>query len=304
LSSVIIQLSGIKERVAMTIRQAIREAERRLGEKGSSSPGLDAEILLAFCLGVDRAALFRDMDRPLTPRDLPFFEGLVGRRLRGEPVAYIVGRKEFWSLDFKVGPGVLVPRPETEILVQVVLETAAQIGKASPRILEVGTGSGAISVALARELKSARIVSTDLSPEALKVARENAASHGVADRIFFIACNLLGPFRGAFDMILSNPPYLSESEYEGLTGEIRQFEPKGALVAGPEGTEFHRAMIRHAEGLLDNGGWLFLEIGFGQKDAVHDLIVRSGCYDSIRFTRDYAGIDRVVAVRRRLKEGG
>jgi release factor glutamine methyltransferase len=288
----------------MTIRQAIREAEHRLGQKGYSSPGLDAEILLATCLGVERTELIRDMDRPLAPRDLQSFDGLVGRRLRGEPVAYIVGRKEFWSLDFKVGPGVLVPRPETEILVQVTLETAGRLGTVSPRILEVGTGSGAISIALARELESARIISTDLSLEALKVARENAARHGVADKIFFIACNLLGPFRSAFDMILSNPPYLSESEYEDLPDEIREFEPKGAIVAGPEGTEFHRAMIRHAEEFLDDGGWLFLEIGFGQKDAVHDLIVRSGCYDAVRFTRDYAGIDRVVAARRRLKEGG
>lgn len=288
----------------MTIRKAIREAGSRFGQKGYSTPGLDAEVLLAHCLGVDRAVLFRDPDRPLTPRERQTFEDLTGRRLRGEPVAYIVGRKEFWSLDFKVGPGVLVPRPETEILVQTVLETAARLGKAALRILEVGTGSGAVSVALARELESARIVSTDLSPEALKVARENAASHAVADRIFFIAGNLLGPFHGAFDMILSNPPYLSESEYENLPGEMRRFEPKSALVAGPEGTEFHRAMIRHAEGLLANGGWLFLEIGFGQKGAVRDLIVRSGGYDSVRFTRDYAGIDRVAAARRRLRESG
>jgi len=288
----------------MTIRQAIRDAGRRLGQKGFLSPGLDAEILLASCLGMERAGLFRDRDRPVAPREMQSFDDLVERRLRGEPVAYILGRKEFWSLDLKVSPAVLVPRPETEILVQVVLQTARRLGTAAPRILEVGTGSGAISVALARELESVRIVSTDLSLAALGIARENAASHGVADRIFFLVCNLLEPFRGSFDMIASNPPYLSEAEYEGLPGEIRDFEPKGALVAGPEGTEFHHAIIRHAGAYLKDGGWLFLEIGFDQKDAVHALLVQSGHYDPVRVTKDYAGVDRVVAARRRLKKGG
>jgi len=291
-------------REPMTIRQTIRDAERRLGQKGILSPGLDAEILLASCLEMDRTGLFRDMDRPITPREMQSFNGFVERRLRGEPVAYIVGRKEFWSLDLKVSPAVLVPRPETEILVQVVLETARRLGYAAPRILEIGTGSGAISVALARELVSARVVATDLSLEALGIARENAAIHGVAGRIFFLACNLLEPFRGSFDMIASNPPYLSESEYESLPGEIRDYEPKGALLAGPEGTEFHRAIIRHAGAHLKDGGWLFLEIGFDQKDAVHALLVQSGHYDAVRFTRDYAGIDRVLTARRRLKKGG
>jgi len=291
-------------REPMTIRQAIKDAERRLGQKGFLSPGLDAEILLAFCLETDRTGLFRDMDRPVAPQELQSFNGFVERRLRGEPVAYIVGRKEFWSLDLKVSPAVLVPRPETEILVQVVLEKARRPGTVAPCILEIGTGSGAISIALARELVSARIISTDLSLEALGIARENAASQGVADRIFFLACNLLEPFRGSFDMIASNPPYLSESEYEGLPGEIRDYEPKGALLAGPEGTEFHRAVIHNAGAHLKDGGWLFLEIGFDQKDAVHALLVQSGHYDSVGFTGDYAGIDRVASARRRLKKGG
>jgi len=291
-------------REPMTIRQAIRDAERRLKQKKYLSPGLDAEILLAACLGMERTGLFRDMDRPVASQEMQSFNDIVERRLRGEPVAYIVGRKEFWSLDLKVSPAVLVPRPETEILVQAVLETARRPGKAAPCILEIGTGSGAISVALARELQSARIVSTDLSLAALGIARENAASHGVADRIFFLVCNLLEPFCGSFDMIASNPPYLSESEYEGLPGEIREFEPKGALLAGPEGTEFNRTIIRHAGVHLKDGGWLFLEIGFDQKDAVQALLVQSGHYDSVRVTKDYAGIDRVVAARRRLKKGG
>ncbi len=287
-----------------TIRQAIRDAERRLGRQGSSSPGLDAEVLLAHILGVERTVLHREMDRELAPPDRQTFEALVERRLRGEPVAYITGRKEFWSLDFEVGPGVLVPRPETEILVQAVLGSAGGFAAHDPLILEIGTGCGAVSVALAREIPTARIFSTDRSVEALRIARRNAVIHGVAHRIFFIACNLLGPFRGAFDMILSNPPYLSESEYEGLPEGIRMFEPKEALVAGPEGTEFHRALIRHAGRFLNDGGWLFLEIGFDQRDAVRDLILRSGGFDPVRFIRDYAGIDRVVAARRRLKEGG
>lgn len=292
------------ERKPTTIRQAIRDAERRLGRQGFSSPGLDAEVLLAHTLGVERTVLHRDMDRELTPPDRQTFGELVERRLRGEPVAYITGRKEFWSLDFKVGPGVLVPRPETEILVQAVLESAAGLAAGAPLILEIGTGCGAVSVALAREMPKARIFSTDRSVEALRIARRNAAVHGVAHRIFFIACNLLGPFRGAFDIILSNPPYLSESEYERLPDGIRMFEPREALVAGPEGTEFHREMIRHAGRFLNDGGWLFLEIGFDQKDAVRGLILRSGEFDPVRFIRDYAGIDRVVAARRRSKEGG
>lgn len=291
-------------REPMSIRRAIRDAEGRLRRKGLLSPGLDAEILLSFCLGMDRTGLLREGDRPVAPGEMQTFNDLLERRLRGEPVAYIVGRREFWSLDLKVSPAVLVPRPETEILVQAVLETARRSGTSAPRILEIGTGSGAVSVALARELISARIFATDLSPEALRVARENAAVHGVADRIFFIACNLLEPFSGSFDMIASNPPYLSEAEYEGLPVEIRDYEPKGALLAGPGGTEFHRAIIRHAGAHLREGGWLFLEIGFGQKDPVRALLDQAGHFDSVLFTGDYAGIDRVVTARRRMKKGG
>jgi len=291
-------------REPMSIRRAIRDAEGRLRRKGLLSPGLDAEILLSFCLGMDRTGLLREGDRPVAPGEMQTFNDLLERRLRGEPVAYIVGRREFWSLDLKVSPAVLVPRPETEILVQAVLETARRSGTSAPRILEIGTGSGAVSVALARELISARIFATDLSPEALRVARENAAVHGVADRIFFIACNLLEPFSGSLDMIASNPPYLSEAEYEGLPVEIRDYEPKGALLAGPGGTEFHRAIIRHAGAHLREGGWLFLEIGFGQKDPVRALLDQAGHFDSVLFTGDYAGIDRVVTARRRMKKGG
>ena len=285
-------------REPMTIRQTIRDAERRLGQKGILSPGLDAEILLASCLEMDRTGLFRDMDRPITPREMQSFNGFVERRLRGEPVAYIVGRKEFWSLDLKVSPAVLVPRPETEILVQVVLETARRLGYAAPRILEIGTGSGAISVALARELISARIVATDLSLEALGIARENAAIHDVAGRIFFLACNLLEPFRGTFDMIVSNPPYVSEAEYATLARDVALYEPREALVAGPEGIEFHRRIAEGARERLRPGGWLLMEMGAEQRAALTRILEETQIYDDIRFQADYACLNRVVIARK------
>lgn len=285
-------------REPMTIRRAIREAEGRLKQKGLSSPGLDAEILLSFCLGLDRAGLFREGDRPVAPGEMQSFNDLLERRLEGEPIAYIVGRKEFWSLDFKVGPAVLVPRPETEILVQAVLETARYSETAAPLILEIGTGSGAISVALARELVSARIVSTDISPEALKVARENAAIHGVADRIFFLACNLLEPFRGSFDMIVSNPPYISETEYAMLARDVTLYEPREALVAGPEGIEFHRRIAEGARDRLKPGGWLLMEMGAEQRAALSIILERTKLYDDIRFQADYACLNRVVIARK------
>jgi release factor glutamine methyltransferase len=286
-------------RKTITIRQAIRDAERRLGQKGFSSPGLDAEILLAFCLGMERTGIFRDMDRPVAPWEMQSFSDLVERRLRGEPVAYIVGRKEFWSLDLKVSPAVLVPRPETEILVQVVLDTARRLGTAAPRILEIGTGSGAISIAVASEWPGAEITVTELSAAALEVARENVKKLlGQESRIAFVQGDLYEGAEGVFDIVCSNPPYISDAEYATLAREVALYEPREALVAGPEGTEFHRRIAEGARDRLKPGGWLVMEMGAEQQAALAGILEETKIFDEIRYRADYAGLNRVVIARK------
>ncbi len=286
-------------REPMTIRQAIRDAEGRLKRKGLLSPGLDAEILLAFCLGMDRTGLIRAWDRPVTPGEMQSFNDLLERRLHGEPVAYLVGHKEFWSLDFKVGPAVLVPRPETEILVQAVLETAGHSGTAAPRILEIGTGSGAISIAVASEWPGADITATDLSAAALEVARENAKKLlGRKGRIAFVQGDLYEGAEGVFDIVCSNPPYISEAEYATLADQVTLYEPREALVAGPEGTEFHHSIAEGARERLKPGGWLLMEMGAEQRAALAGILQETKIFDIIRFRTDYAGLDRVVLARK------
>lgn len=283
----------------MEIREALNQATLDFTQCGLASPRLDAEVLLSHCLGTDRYGLYREPERPITGEAVRGFRHLVARRRQGEPVAYLTGYREFWSLTFAVNRDVLVPRPETEILVEEVLNACADDGRGRPRILEIGTGSGAISVALASELKDAAIVATDISPGALKVAARNAVDNGVADRIDFVRGDLFAPLKGAFDVIVSNPPYIAEREYAHLPADVKIFEPQGALLAGPEGTEFHREIVKEGWRCLTPGGRLFMEIGYGQKERVHAALREMNRYEEIRFRKDYAGVARVVTARRK-----
>jgi release factor glutamine methyltransferase len=287
----------------MNISNALSEAIQVLKSCRSASPGLDAEVLLSACLKKDRTRFRIDHEQSLTENELQEFRRCIERRRSGEPVAYILGRKEFWSLPFEINKHVLVPRPETEILVEEALKVCSGMKTGNLRILEIGTGCGAISVSLAHELKNAKITATDISQEAIKVASRNAQINDVANQIFFLQGNLFEPVSGKFDIIVSNPPYISRDEYDRLPAEVRDFEPEAALLSGAHGTLFHGEIIKAGGNHLKPGGWSFMEIGAGQKDRVEYMLNESNLYDNIAFRDDYAGIKR-VAIARRVTTGG
>src|SRR5271157_2639427 len=200
----------------MDISNTLNEAIHVLKSSGCATPRLDAEVLLSACLKMDRTRFHIDCKKPVTENDYQEFQRCIERRRRGEPVAYIVGKKEFWSLPFEVNSHVLIPRPETEILVEEVLKICSSMKRGNLRILEIGTGSGAISVSLAHELKNAQIIATDISQDAIQVADRNAQINNVANQISFLSGNLFEPVSGKFDIIVSNPPYISKEEYDRL----------------------------------------------------------------------------------------
>ena len=279
------------------IRTILHRATRDLTAGGSPSPRLDAEVLLMRFLGIDRLQLCLQPERELSQEEAAGFARWVERRHLGEPVAYILGEKEFWSLRFEVSREVLIPRPETECLIEEVLRLYRPPGEGL-RILDIGTGSGAIGVVLARELPAARVVATDISPGAIAVARRNAMAHGVAGRMEFFQGDLFAAVSGDLDIICSNPPYIPDVPYGLLPAGIRDFEPRGALIAGPDGMDFHRRIIREGAPRLKAGGRIFLEIGEGQRDRVEALFREEGGYRDIDCRKDYGGTDRVASARR------
>lgn len=276
-----------------TVLKVLKWTSGYLAERGIDSGRLDAELLLADLLQLDRVGLYLNFDRPLTAEELASYRERVGRRARREPLQYILGRTEFWSLSFRVGPAVLVPRPDTEVLVEEALARVAT----EARILDVGTGSGAIAVALAHELADARVTAVDISAEALAVAAQNARDNGLAERIAFIRADLHALPEGQYDLVVANPPYIAEGEFAGLMPEVRDYEPQLALAGGADGLDAYRALARQAPRLLTAGGWLLVEIGAGQAAAVGELLAEAGLEEC--FTRDdYAGLPRVVGGRR------
>lgn len=289
----------------MTIGQHIEGTTNVLSTLGLPTPRLDAELLLASCLKKDRTWLYIHSGQELIPAEAESFGFCVARRQKGEPVAYILGCKEFWSLDFAVDPRVLIPRPDTEVLVEEVLKVPG-IGKMSGlEILDLGTGSGAIAVVLAHELPDAQITATDISPEALAVAAGNAEKNRVADRIAFIKGNLFDPVRYClFDVIVSNPPYIDAGDYAQLSVEVKNFEPREALLAGDDGMDFYKIIVPQAACYLKAGGWLLLEIGDRQKDLIEGLFRQTGLYHDVIFRKDYAGRWRVAKARRKEGKSG
>jgi release factor glutamine methyltransferase len=287
----------------MNISNAFNEAIHVLKSSGCATPRLDAEVILSACLKMDRTRFHIDREQSLTEKDYQEFRRCIERRRCGEPVAYIVGKKEFWSLPFEVNKHVLIPRPETEILVEEVLKVYSGRKTENLRILEIGTGSGAISIALAHELPNAQIIATDISQDAIAVALRNAQINDVASQIHFLLGNLFEPVSGEFDIIVSNPPYISKEEYDCLPSGVRDFEPQTALLAGADGTLFHREIIKAGGVYLKAGGWTFMEMGDGQEELVEFMLNEFGLYDNIAFRADYAGIKR-VAIARRVTTGG
>lgn len=282
----------------MTIAGVLHQAVSVLGEAGSPTPRLDAEVLLAACLQIDRLYFFTHADQEVTAEVAEVYFGWIQRRIKGEPVSYIVGVKEFWSLPFRVTPDVLIPRPETEVLVEEVLALMPQQLATGWRVLEIGTGSGAIAVALAAERKDVQVTATDVSGAALTVARDNAERNGVKERITFLQGDLFVPVTGQFDLIVSNPPYIARRDFDRLPPGIRDYEPAGALLAGLEGTEVHWDLIDGSASFLSSGGWLLMEMGNGQGEMIRQLFKGHGGYEEVGTRCDYGGMERVIKARR------
>jgi release factor glutamine methyltransferase len=286
------------QKPSWTILEVLRWTTGRFERQGIASARLDAELLAARAFQRTRVELYMHFDQPLGERELADYRGLVEQRLLGEPVAYILGRKEFWSLDLEVGPAVLVPRPDTETLIEQALELLRPLAEAgSPlRVADVGTGSGAIALALKREHPEAEVVAVDVSPEALAVARANAARLGLD--LTFAQGDLAAPLTalGPFALIVSNPPYIPSGDLDGLAAEVRR-EPRLALDGGADGLTLVRRLAAEATAVLGPGGALAMEIGAGQAAAAKEILQGNG-YAAVGSRPDLAGIERVVFGRR------
>ena len=290
-----------------TLRDVVQAAAQRLAAAGADAPRLSAELCAAHALGLDRVGLLTGAERPLTEAETEAVAALVARREAGEPAAYILGRKEFYSLDLAVGPGVLVPRPESELLVDMALEAFG--AEADIRAADLGTGSGALAVALAVHRPRARVLALDASAEALAWAEGNVARHGVQDRVRLVRADFTEPLvptlaqAGSLDLVLANPPYVSEAEYAELDPGVRDFEPRAALLGPEEGLWHLRRLAPHAGAALRPGGLLLVEIGWTQGDAAKDVLAAAGYVDA-RIYRDLAGRPRVACGRAPDKDSG
>ena len=281
----------------MTILELIRSTTGYLGGKGISDPRLDAEILLAGVLDLKRLDLYLQFDREVQPHELAGFRECVRRRARHEPMQYIAGYAHFRELRLRVDPRVLIPRPETEVLVGAVLGWAAD--RRGLRALDVGTGSGAIALSLATEGSCEQVVGVDPSAEALEVARANQQEVAPTAPVVFLQGSLFDTVSGdRFDVVVSNPPYVAEGERASLESQVRDWEPEGALFAGPEGLDVIAPLISEAPAFLRPGGLLALEIGAHQAEHVRGLLSATGAFSAPRIARDLAGRDRIVLAER------
>ena len=308
----------------MELRQTLNSAIERLSAEGVPSPRMNAELLIMFTLDCNRAYLFGHPERELTADEVRRCDEVLARRMAGEPAQYITGHQEFWGMDLIVSPAVLIPRPETEHVVEAVLELArgnqasaishqpsgtadlseteagrteaARAGMPALHIVDVGTGSGAIALALAREFPAAEIHATDISAEALEVARANAARHDLSARIQFCKADLLDTeLEASFDFVVSNPPYVGESEEDQVQLEVRKFEPRSAVFAGPTGLEVIERLIPQSRRGLRPGGWLVFEISGTIVDGVRRLLEG---WDDVSVKNDLQGIPRVAVARK------
>jgi release factor glutamine methyltransferase len=306
----------------MQLKPALEAAERQLKAGAVGSPRMNAEVLLMFTLACERAYLYAHPERELTALEVTRYGEAIAERARGVPAQYITGHQEFWGLDLIVTPAVLIPRPETEHVVEAVLalvhnpggtdkypETCSDLFSAPPRIIDVGTGSGCIALALASELPHAEILASDISAAALEIARVNAARLQLSARITFLQGDLLAgialskdqdpqPDRRplTFDWVISNPPYVGEGEADKVQREVRKFEPQQALFAGPDGLDVITRLISQAPAYLSPGGGLVLEIGYAQEQPVREMLCG---WREVRTVPDLQGIQRVIVARYR-----
>jgi release factor glutamine methyltransferase len=276
----------------MQLKETLRSAIAMLEENRVGSPRMNAEVLLMFVLGCDRAYLYAHPERELSLDERNRYDETLEQRARGVPAQYITGHQEFWGLDFIVGPAVLIPRPETEHLVEAVLDLCKTIER--PRMVDVGTGSGCVALALASELPHAEIHATEISADALEIARANAARLLLSDRVTFHSTDLLDGIAGPFDIVASNPPYVGESEYDKVQLEVRKFEPRCAVFAGPDGMDVIRRLAPQARAALKPGGYLAMEIGYSQEAAVRAVL---RAWQDVRAVPDLQGIPRVIVAK-------
>ena len=283
----------------MRLKQALDSAYELFIANDVPSPRLNAELLLMFVLGRERAYLYAHPERELSAEEQAEFDEVIRERARGCPTQYITGHQEFWGLDLLVSPAVLIPRPETEHVLETVLELVKEYYRENPhklRMIDIGAGSGCIALALASELPQAEIHGCDVSEEALEMARVNAARLGLGNRVLFRKSDLLSTYAGEkFDFVISNPPYVGESEADKVQKQVREFEPKIAVFCGAEGMDIYRRLIPEAKEALNPGGWLVTEIGYSSEPKVRELL--AGWAD-VQVTPDLRGIPRVIAAKR------
>jgi release factor glutamine methyltransferase len=299
------QAGPVERAAARDVRATLAGGIARLEAGGVPSAPLSAELLLMHVLGRDRTWLYAHPEYNPSAEECARYAGLLEQRAAGTPTQYLTGHQEFWGLDFEVNPSVLIPRPETEHVVEVALARLGERRNAPLCVADVGTGSGCLAVALARELPLARIVATDISGAALQVARRNAARHGVAGRIKLLPMNLLESYLTASDapgpllhLIVSNPPYIGRSEAATLPREVREHEPSVALFAGEHGLDVYPPLIAQAAKLLRPGGLFVVELGHSSAEHVRSLVAAQPCWSNMSVTNDLAGIPRVLAADR------
>ena len=272
-----------------TVLKILTWTKEYLAGKGVDNARLEAEWLLSSALGLDRVGLYVNFDKPLTDAELALFRGMVTRRARREPLQYILGTQEFMGMEFETTTAALIPRHDTETLV----EEAVKRGEGAKKVLDIGVGSGCIAIALAKKLPGAEVFGVEQSAAALELATRNAAKHGAV--VTMVNGSLFEPFSGErFDLIVSNPPYIPTAEIAALQPEVRDYEPCDALDGGSDGLDFYRLIIPAAPGHMDSGGWLLLEVGIGQAEQVLELFAGTGRFEEVFTAKDPAGIERVV----------
>ncbi len=284
----------------MNLDTALRQGVQVLDREGIAAPQLTAEVLLMHAAGCDRAFLRAHPEQQLTDLQQLHFARYLHERIQGRPTQYITGRQEFWGLEFRVNPSVLIPRPETEHVVEIAECRLKNAACRNPIIVDCGTGSGCIAIALAHDLQTARVFAGEISPDALRTASENAGRLGVADRVHFFQGDLLSCLPDAcVDLVASNPPYVADADAATLQREVRDHEPHLALFAGGDGLAVYRRLVPEAARVLRPGAWLVLELGYNVAEQVRAMFAEG--WDSLQIEKDLAGIDRVLSARRSPK---